>query len=117
VPRKRFGTIKEEALKLERLGIDTDTLLMVSSDNGPETTSVIHMRKDHDHDGARPWRGMKRDNWEGGHRIPMIPRWPGHIDQNTTTDQTACLCDIMATCSAVVGMELPEDAGEDSFRR
>jgi len=100
---------------LERLGIADDTLVMVSSDNGPEVTSVVNMRKDHDHDGARPWRGMKRDNWEGGHRIPFIARWPGHVAPGTRTGQTVCLCDVMATCAALVGAELPEDAAEDSF--
>ena len=42
-----------------------NTVVLLSSDNGPETTSVVHMRADFDHDGARPWRGMKRDQWEG----------------------------------------------------
>ncbi len=100
---------------LDELGIADNTLLMVSSDNGPEVTSVVNMRKDYNHDGARPWRGVKRDNWEGGHRIPFIARWPGHIKANTTTDQTACLCDIMATCASIVGTILPRDAAEDSF--
>ena len=100
---------------LERLGIAENTLLMVSSDNGPEVASVYHMRNDHDHDGARPWRGVKRDNWEGGHRIPFIARWPGVIQPGSTTDQTACLCDIMATCASIVDYNLPHDSAEDSF--
>jgi arylsulfatase A len=73
------------------------------------------MRHDHDHDGARPWRGVKRDQWEGGHRIPFIARWPGTIAAGTKTDQTVCLCDFMATCAALVGYDLPDDAGEDSY--
>ena len=100
---------------LDRLGIADDTLVIVASDNGPEVTSVVHMRQDHDHDGARPWRGMKRDQWEGGHRIPMIARWPGHIASGSRTDQTVCLCDVMATCAALVNADLPDDAAEDSF--
>ncbi len=100
---------------LDRLGIADNTLLMVSSDNGPEVVSVYHMRKDYQHDGARPWRGLKRDNWEGGHRIPFIARWPEKIAADTKTDQTACLCDFMATCAALVGAQLPHNAAEDSF--
>jgi arylsulfatase A len=100
---------------LDRLGLADNTLVMVSSDNGPEVTSVVHMRQDHQHDGARPWRGMKRDQWEGGHRIPFIARWPGKIARNKDTDQTVCLCDIMATCAALVGADLPHDAAEDSY--
>lgn len=100
---------------LDRLGIADNTLLMVSSDNGPEVTSVIHMREDYNHDGARPWRGMKRDQWEGGHRIPFITRWPEAIAPGRETDQTSCLCDIMSMCASLVGAELPRDAAEDSF--
>jgi arylsulfatase A-like enzyme len=88
---------------------------MFSSDNGPEVTSVINMRKDHRHDGARPWRGMKRDQWEGGHRVPMIARWPGKIAAGSTTDQTMCLTDVMATCAAIVEANLPNGAAEDSY--
>lgn len=82
---------------LDRLGITDDTLVLISSDNGPEILSVANMRRDYDHDGARPWRGMKRDNWEGGHRVPFLARWPKGITPGSVTDQTACLCDIMAT--------------------
>jgi len=99
---------------LERLGVADRTLVMFSSDNGPEVTTTIHMRADHQHDGARPWRGMKRDQWEGGHRVPFIARWPGKIQPGTTTDQTVCLTDIMATCAAIVGAEIPDNAAEDS---
>ena len=100
---------------LERLGIADNTLVMVSSDNGPEVCSVVNMRKNYRHDGARPWRGLTRDNWEGGHRIPFIARWPGHIAAGTKTDQTVCLCDIMAACAALVRAELPYNAAEDSY--
>ena len=100
--------------KLEELGVADNTLVMVSSDNGPEVGTSVRMRGDHAHDGARPWRGVKRDNWEGGHRVPMIATWPGRIKPGTTTDQTACLTDIMATCAEIVGASLPNDAAEDS---
>ena len=100
---------------LEKLGIADNTLVLLSSDNGPEVTSVVHMRADHAHDGARPWRGMKRDSWEGGHRVPLIVRWPGHVKSGTTTDQLASLTDVMATVAAITGAELPPDAAEDSF--
>lgn len=100
---------------LERLGVAENTLVIFTSDNGPETTSVVHMRADHQHDGARPWRGVKRDNWEGGHRVPFIVRWPGRVKAGTTSDQLICLTDVMATIAAVTGTALPHDAAEDSF--
>ena len=63
----------------------------------------------------RPWRGFKRDNWEGGHRIPFIVRWPGKVTPGSASDQTVCLTDIMATCAAMTGATLPSNAAEDSF--
>ena len=111
-----FDYVVGELLQtLDRLGLSDNTLVMVSSDNGPEVTSVVNMRLDHQHDGARPWRGMKRDQWEGGHRIPFIVRWPGEVEAGSRNDQTVCLCDIMATCAGIVGAQLPNDAAEDSF--
>jgi arylsulfatase A-like enzyme len=73
------------------------------------------MRTDHGHDGARPWRGVKRDQWEGGHRIPLIARWPGVVKPGGTTGETVCLTDAMATCAAIVGARLPNNAAEDSY--
>jgi arylsulfatase A-like enzyme len=100
---------------LERLDIVEDTLVMFASDNGPEVTSVLNMRKTYNHDGARPWRGLKRDDWEGGHRTPFIVRWPGSVKAGTTTDQLMSLTDVMATCAEIVGAKLPNDAAEDSY--
>ena len=100
---------------LAKLGVADNTLVIFTSDNGPETTSVIHMRADHGHDGARPWRGVKRDNWEGGHRVPFIARWKGNIAPGSTSAQTISLTDLMATCAAITGTTLPDNAAEDSF--
>ncbi|WP_145420528.1 sulfatase family protein [Planctomycetes bacterium K23_9] len=105
-----------ELLKsLDELGIADNTIVMFSSDNGPEVPTVYHMRHDHDHDGARPWRGVKRDNWEGGHRVPFIVRWPGKVPGNSTTGQITSLTDVMATLADVVDADVPDDAGQDSF--
>lgn len=106
--------VGELVKKLEELGIADNTLVIVTSDNGPEVGTVINMRTLHGHDGARPWRGMKRDNWEGGHRVPLVARWPGKIPAGRVADQVVCLTDIMATCAAVVGADLPNEAAEDS---
>jgi arylsulfatase A-like enzyme len=100
---------------IEKLGVADNTLVIFTSDNGPETTSVIHMRADHGHDGARPWRGMKRDDWEGGHRVPFVVRWPGKVKAGASSAQLTSLTDVMATVAAIIGTELPGDAAEDSF--
>ena len=100
---------------LEKLRIADNTIVLFTSDNGPETTSVIHMRADHGHDGARPWRGVKRDDWEGGHRVPFLVRWPGKVKAGTTSVQLTSLTDVMATVAAIIGAELPDNTAEDSF--
>jgi arylsulfatase A-like enzyme len=99
---------------LVRLHVADNTLVIFSSDNGPEVLTVYHMRRDHGHDGAHPWRGMKRDTWEGGHRVPFLVRWPGKVPAGSTSQETICLTDVMATVAAVLGVTLPPDAAEDS---
>ena len=100
---------------LDRLGLSEETLVLFTSDNGPEVPTTYHMRRDHDHDGARPWRGVKRDQWEGGHRVPTIARWPGKIQPGLVSDQLFNLTDIMATAAALTGYALPAAVAEDSF--
>ncbi|MCG8650682.1 MAG: arylsulfatase [Pirellulales bacterium] len=105
-----------ELLKtLEQLKVAENTLVIFSSDNGPEVGTVYHMREDHQHDGARPWRGVKRDNWEGGHRVPLIVRWPGKVKAGATSDQITSLTDVMATVADILDVPLPPEAAEDSF--
>jgi len=104
-----------ELLKaLDRHKLTDNTLVIFTSDNGPEVPTILAMRRDHKHDGARPWRGVKRDQWEGGHRVPFIARWPGRIKANSKSDQVLCLTDMMATCAALTGAKIPAKDGEDS---
>ena len=100
---------------LEQHDLAKNTLIIFTSDNGPEVPTTIAMRRDHQHDGARPWRGVKRDQWEGGHRVPFIARWPGRIPAGRTADQTICLTDLLSTAAAITDFKLPNNAGEDSF--
>ena len=58
---------------------------------------------------------MKRDGWEGGHRVPFIARWPGRIPPRRVSSQMTNTTDIMATLASVVGYKLPDDAAVDSF--
>lgn len=99
---------------LDRLDIADNTIVIVTSDNGPEII-ITKMHEQFGHDSAHPWRGFKRDNWEGGHRVPFIARWPRRIQPDSVTDETICLTDLMATFAAIVGVKLPEGAGEDSY--
>ncbi len=100
---------------LAELGIDDNTLVIFNSDNGPETVHTVWMRQDHEHDAAGGFRGMKRDGWEGGHRVPLIARWPGRIPAGQVSEQLANTTDIFATVASIIGYALPDEAAVDSF--
>ena len=75
----------------------------------------MHARKEeYNHYSAYHFRGCKRDNWEGGHRIPFIARWPEKVAAGSFSDEIVCLTDLIATAADIVGHSLPENAGEDS---
>lgn len=100
---------------LDELGIDDETIVLFNADNGAETLHVDWMRKDHNHDPAAGMRGVKRDGWEGGHRVPFIVRWPSHIPAGQVSEQMTNTTDIMATLASIVGYKLPDDTAVDSF--
>lgn len=66
--------VGELVATLERPGLAEDTPVLFTSDTGPEVATAYHMRRDHGHDGAHSWRGLKRDQWDGGDRVPMLAR-------------------------------------------
>jgi len=100
---------------VKTLGIDDNTLIIFNADNGAETVHVDWMRQDHNHDASGGWRGMKRDAWEGGHRVPFIARWPGHFPNGLVSDQMINTTDIFATLASVVGYKLNDDVATDSY--
>ncbi len=100
---------------LKELGIDDNTIIILNSDNGAETVHVDWMRQDYDHDASGGWRGMKRDGWEGGHRVPFIIRWPGVFPKGLVSDQMINTTDIFATLASIVGYELKENDARDSY--
>lgn len=99
---------------LAELGIDESTLVLFNSDNGPETLHTVWMREDHGHDAAGGWRGMKRDGWEGGHRVPFIVRWPGRIPPGRVSTQLTNTTDVFATLASIFDYELSEEVAVDS---
>jgi arylsulfatase A len=113
-------TVGQVVWALGRNGLAQNTLIIVTSDNGsPARTklkrdpySIIEL---YGHYPSGDLRGIKADIWDGGHREPFIARWPGRIPAGTTTDELVCLTDLLATCAAIVGAELPDDAGQDSY--
>ncbi len=88
---------------LDELGVADRTLLIAASDNGAEGRSYA------------PLRASKRSIYEGGHRVPLVARWPGQVEAGSEWNHTVCLNDLMATAAELTAATLPEDAGEDSF--
>jgi arylsulfatase A len=98
---------------LEENGFADNTLVVFSSDNGPEKYAYPRIRK-HGHRSAGPLRGVKRDLYEGGHRVPFLVKWPGKVKPGSVSDALVSQVDLFATIAAVVGRELSRDIAEDS---
>ncbi|HTU89019.1 MAG TPA: arylsulfatase [Gemmataceae bacterium] len=93
--------------------LSDNTLVIFTSDNGAHWLPEDIEKWGHRANGGL--RGQKADIWEGGHRVPFLARWPGRIAAGSTSKELICLTDILATIAAVVGVRLPDDAGEDSY--
>lgn len=98
---------------LEEANMTEDTLVIFTSDNGPVWYESDVNRLGHDSSGGL--RGMKADAWENGHRMPFLVRWPGKTKPNSSTQQTICFTDLLATFAAVTGDQLKSGEGPDSF--
>ncbi len=106
---------------LERTGVADNTLVVFTSDNGSPQRDGTNMNgptgsvKRFGHDPSRPWRGMKSDAWEGGHRVPFLAAWSEHVPAGVKSDEPIILTDLMRSIARVVDHELPAGAAEDSF--
>jgi len=98
---------------LKAKGLDKNTLVIFTSDNGPELYAYNRIQN-YEHHSMGNWRGVKRDLWEGGHRVPFIMKYPGKIEKNSVNNNLVSQVDIMATIAAIVGSNLPGDNAEDS---
>jgi arylsulfatase A-like enzyme len=99
---------------LEQNGLAKNTVVFFASDNGCAPAADFPQLAAKGHHPSYHFRGMKADIFEGGHRIPLLARWPGQIKPGTICDELVCLVDLMTTCADILGVRLPADAGEDS---
>lgn len=102
--------------KLGEMGLADNTIIIFTSDNGPEEISIDNAS----HSGAGsagPFRGRKRSLYEGGIRVPFIVRWPGHVPANRIDNQSVITgVDLLPTLSKWVNAPVPKDHvldGED----
>lgn len=91
---------------LKELGIDDNTLIIFTSDNGAHTEGGADPAY---FQSSGPLRGTKRALYEGGIRVPMIAAWAGHIPKGTTSDTPAAFWDMIPTLSELTGNTEGED--------
>jgi arylsulfatase A-like enzyme len=108
-----------EVLKtIEKHKLVDNTLVIFTSDNGGVMDDGYQDGSGDDKSGHKcngVLRGFKGQLYEGGHRIPMIARWPGHVPVGKTSNELVCHVDLLATVAALIGKELPANTGPDSF--
>ncbi len=111
----RYGDVVEEIdwstgqilEALERNGIDQNTLVVFTSDNGPWV--VGSNKKKIKGGSAGPLRGAKGTTWEGGMRVPFVARWPGRLPAGLVRDGIATTMDLFTTLIEAAGGQIPSD--------
>ncbi len=109
-------SVGEILAALERRKLAENTLVILSSDNGPVVDDGYRdqaVEKLGSHQPAGPWRGGKYSIWEGGTRIPFILRWPARV-KSGTSEALVCLIDCLASFAALNGLKLAPDQAPDS---
>lgn len=118
---------------LEALEIDANTLVILTSDNGPLPGDFLYNGRSlefqrerpgpdeegayetYGHQAAGPFRGYKSHTWKGGFRVPFIVKWPSVLEGGQESDQLLTLTDLLRTFAIMHDLPLAADAGEDSF--
>lgn len=95
-------------------GFEDNTIVVFSSDNGPEWMSASRLPET-GHWSSGPLRGIKRDLFEGGHRVPFVIRWPGVVKAGSVSDETISQVDLTATFAAILGISLQPNEAIDSY--
>ena len=93
-----LATLKERSL-------DRNTLVLFASDNGPHGEAGANPAF---FNSSGPLRGMKRDLYDGGIRVPFIARWPGTIEAGVISDHVSAFWDFLPTCAELAGVDAPE---------
>lgn len=103
---------------LDKLGLTKNTLIILSSDNGPVVDDGYQDQAEellNGHSPAGPLRGFKYSSFEGGTRVPAIVRWPQKVDSGKVSDALVSQIDWLSSMASLVNGKLPKGAGPDSF--
>jgi arylsulfatase A len=104
--------VGELIAKLKELNLDKNTIVIFTSDNGPHKEAG---RIPEYFNSSGGLRGIKRDLYEGGIRVPMIAWWPGHIESGSQTDHISAFWDVMPTIAELTGIQAPAGIDGISF--
>lgn len=119
-----IGTVMKT---LKEAGIEDNTLVIYTSDNGSYMYRYEEQEADHvtdhtqqgyfarNHQANENWRGTKADIWEAGHRVPFIVRYPGVAAAGSQQNQSICLTDVLASICELVGIQEESIQAEDSY--
>ena len=91
--------------QIKRLNLDSNTIVFFTSDNGPHNKGGVNPEF---FQSSGPLRGIKRDLYEGGIRVPMIVRWPGHVPTNSVSDEPWAFWDFLPTVAALARTATPD---------
>ncbi len=100
---------------IKKAGIEDNTIVVFTSDNGCSPEANFKVLGDKNHDPSYIYRGHKADIFEGGHRVPFIVKWPNKISKGLVSNETICTTDFMATCAEITDYTLASNEAEDSF--
>ena len=99
---------------VKRSGIEEETIIIFTSDNGCSPAARFDELAKIDHDPSYIYRGMKADIYEGGHRVPFIVKYPNVAKVGHVSTQLTCLTNLYATCAEIIGADMTENEGVDS---
>jgi arylsulfatase A-like enzyme len=116
------GVLGEVLAALERNGLSENTLVVFTSDNGSPQRDGTNMsgpvgavKARYGHDPSAPWRGLKSDAWEGGHRVPFVVRWPSKVPAGTVQDHPWIHVDLYRTLADFLALPIAGAQAEDSL--
>lgn len=99
---------------LKEKGLEENTLIIFSADNGPEKYAYPRIQN-FDHYSMGKLRGLKRDMYEGGHRVPFIIKWPGKVQAGSISHEVINQVDVMSTVAEITGYKLSNEVAVDSY--
>ena len=99
---------------LEKYGFAENTVVIFTADNGAETAAFTRLENFKQWSSGK-FRGVKRDIYEGGHRVPFIVKWPGKVKGGSVSHEVVSQVDFAATFAATIGYKLGNDQAIDSY--